>query len=85
MQWALNEAFAAARARSGGEIVVTGHTDTVGTVAHNDELSRVRAALVRQIFVDRGSSPIASRRSAEVRASPPSRRATRSRSPGTAA
>jgi outer membrane protein OmpA-like peptidoglycan-associated protein len=56
-QRALNEALAAARATSGGEIVVTGHTDTVGTALHNDELSRVRAALVRQIFVDRGFQP----------------------------
>lgn len=56
-QRALSEALAAAQARSGGEIVVTGHTDTVGTLAHNDDLSRVRAALVRQIFVDRGFQP----------------------------
>jgi len=56
-QHTLNEALAAARARSGGEIVVTGHTDTVGTVAHNDDLSRVRASLVRQIFVDKGFQP----------------------------
>lgn len=56
-QGTLNEALAAAQARSGGEIVVTGHTDTVGTVAHNDDLSRVRAAQVRQIFVDKGFQP----------------------------
>jgi len=56
-QRALNEALAAAQARSGGEIIVTGHTDTVGTVSHNDELSRVRASLVRQIFVDKGFQP----------------------------
>ncbi len=56
-QRTLNEALAAAEVRSGGEIVVTGHTDTVGTVAHNDELSRVRAAQVRQIFVDKGFAP----------------------------
>lgn len=56
-QRVLNEALAAAQARSGGEIVVTGHTDTVGTVAHNDELSRVRASLVRQIFMDKGFQP----------------------------
>lgn len=56
-QRALTEALAAARERSGGEIIVTGHTDTVGTVSHNDELSRVRAAQVRQIFLDRGFQP----------------------------
>ena len=56
-QRALNDALAVAQARSGGEIVVTGHTDTVGTVAHNDELSRVRASQVRQIFIDKGFQP----------------------------
>lgn len=53
----LNDALKAALARSGGEIVVTGHTDTLGTLAHNDELSRDRAAIVRRIFVDRGFAP----------------------------
>jgi OmpA-OmpF porin, OOP family len=37
---------------------VTGYTDTVGSVAHNDELSRNRAAQIRQIFLDRGFPPI---------------------------
>ena len=50
----MSEALAAALARSGGEIVVTGHTDTVGAVNRNDELSRNRALLVRQLFVARG-------------------------------
>ncbi|MBO9516100.1 MAG: OmpA family protein [Variovorax sp.] len=50
----VNDALAAAQARSGGEIVVTGHTDTVGPLARNDGLSRERAAIVRQIFLDRG-------------------------------
>jgi outer membrane protein OmpA-like peptidoglycan-associated protein len=54
---ALNQALAAALARSGGEIVVTGHTDTVGTTARNDELSQVRATQVRLIFLDRGFPP----------------------------
>lgn len=52
-QAAMNEALAAARTRSGGEIVVTGHTDTVGTSARNDELSRSRALQVRLLFVER--------------------------------
>ncbi|MDM0077324.1 OmpA family protein [Variovorax sp. J2P1-59] len=49
----MSEALAAALARSGGEIVVTGHTDTIGAAARNDELSRDRALLVRQLFVER--------------------------------
>jgi OmpA-OmpF porin, OOP family len=56
-QVALNEALTAALTRSGGEIVVTGHTDTVGSVARNDELSRTRAAQIRKIFLDRGFPP----------------------------
>lgn len=53
-QITLNEALAAAAARSGGEIVVTGHTDTLGPLEQNDELSRRRAQEVRQMFADRG-------------------------------
>lgn len=53
-QTTLNEALAAAAARSGGEIVVTGHTDTLGPREQNDELSRRRAQEVRQMFADRG-------------------------------
>jgi OOP family OmpA-OmpF porin len=56
-QVSMNEALEAALARSGGEIVVTGHTDTIGTVARNDELSRSRADQVRQLFLDRGFPP----------------------------
>lgn len=50
----LDEALAAAAARNGGEIVVTGYTDTVGTLEGNDNLSRRRAQEVRQMFADRG-------------------------------
>lgn len=53
-QIAMNEALKAALARSGGEIVVTGHTDTVGSPPRNDELSRRRAEQVRQLFLARG-------------------------------
>lgn len=56
-QASLNEALAAALARSGGEIVVTGHTDTVGTLAHNDSLSLTRALEVRQLFLGRDFPP----------------------------
>ncbi|MGJ7508170.1 OmpA family protein [Variovorax sp. GT1P44] len=52
-QAAMTEALVAARARTGGEIVVTGHTDTVGASARNDELSRNRALQVRLLFVER--------------------------------
>lgn len=51
-QIAMKEALAAALARSGGEIVVTGHTDTVGLMATNDDLSRSRAQQVRQLFLN---------------------------------
>jgi OOP family OmpA-OmpF porin len=53
-QGTLIEALAAAAARSGGEILVTGHTDTTGTEEQNDELSSRRAQQVRQMFADRG-------------------------------
>jgi len=56
-QVSMNEALAAARARSGGEIVVTGHTDTVGATARNDELSLARALQVRQLFLARDFPP----------------------------
>jgi outer membrane protein OmpA-like peptidoglycan-associated protein len=56
-QVAMNEALAAALARSGGEIVVTGHTDTVGTQARNDSLSLTRALEIRQLFVSRDFPP----------------------------
>jgi len=53
-QIAMNEAMQAALSRSGGEIVITGHADAVGTSAQNDELSLNRALRVRQIFLERG-------------------------------
>ena len=53
-QVTMSEALAAAAARNGGEIVVTGHTDTMGTQERNDDLSRRRAQEVRQMFADRG-------------------------------
>ncbi|MDM0054402.1 OmpA family protein [Variovorax fucosicus] len=50
----LQEVIATALARSGGDIVVTGHTDTTGTPSQNDELSRRRAQEIRQMLVTRG-------------------------------
>jgi outer membrane protein OmpA-like peptidoglycan-associated protein len=52
-QQIMTEALAAALARSGGDIVVTGHTDTKGSGEQNDLLSRRRAQEVAQLFVER--------------------------------
>ncbi len=46
--------FAEIARRQAAEIVVIGHTDRVGKVEVNDELSRKRAERVRKDFVDRG-------------------------------
>ena len=47
------EALGAALTRSGGDVVVTGHTDTTGTGPANDALSQRRAQQVREMFVER--------------------------------
>lgn len=52
-QQIMTEALVAAQARSGGDIVVTGHTDTKGNGEQNDILSRRRAQEVVQLFVER--------------------------------
>jgi OOP family OmpA-OmpF porin len=52
-QQIMNEALATALARSGGDIVVTGHTDTKGAGEQNDMLSRRRAQEVAQLFIER--------------------------------
>ncbi|CAN7439483.1 OmpA family protein [Polaromonas sp. LjRoot131] len=49
----LEEVLAAALARSGGDMVITGHTDTVGSGASNDALSAERAQQVRQMLAGR--------------------------------
>lgn len=56
-QKTMRDAVAAAMARNGGDIVISGHTDTVGSAAQNDELSRRRAQQVRQMFVDQRLFP----------------------------
>lgn len=53
----MEEALAAATARSGSDIVVTGHTDTKGSVEQNDMLSRRRAQEVVQLFTERRFPP----------------------------
>jgi outer membrane protein OmpA-like peptidoglycan-associated protein len=49
--------LARALARKGGEIIVIGHTDRVGTVPANDALSLERARAIRQMLVDQGFKP----------------------------
>lgn len=53
----LDDIIARARARAGGEIVVTGHTDRQGTVEANDRLSLERARAIRSLLVERGFKP----------------------------
>ena len=43
-----------ATARPGGEIVVIGHTDRVGTMEANDLLSLQRAQAIRELLIQRG-------------------------------
>ena len=50
----LAEVLSQATARPGGEIVVTGHTDRVGTVESNDALSLQRARAIRELLIGRG-------------------------------
>lgn len=46
-----------ARARQGGEIIVTGHTDRQGSVEANDLLSLQRAQAVRDLLIGQGFAP----------------------------
>ncbi|HYP83274.1 OmpA family protein [Variovorax sp.] len=50
----LDTVVAAALARSGADITVTGHTDTPGSTALNDELSMARATEIKALLVSRG-------------------------------
>jgi outer membrane protein OmpA-like peptidoglycan-associated protein len=49
--------FAEISRRKAAEIVVTGHTDTVGGLEYNDNLSLERAKSVEKLFAARGLSP----------------------------
>lgn len=51
---AFEKVFADARERKAPEIVVTGHTDTMGDPLYNDRLSLERAKAVSQLFIARG-------------------------------
>ncbi|HMN20614.1 MAG TPA: OmpA family protein [Ottowia sp.] len=53
-QAALDTALEQARQRPGGEIVVIGHTDRVGTTEANDALSLRRAQATREMLIQRG-------------------------------
>jgi outer membrane protein OmpA-like peptidoglycan-associated protein len=50
----LADALARTKARAGGEIVVTGHTDRQGADDVNDGLSLQRALAVRSLMIERG-------------------------------
>lgn len=50
----LDRVMSAARARSGGEIVVVGHTDRQGAAEANDALSLRRANAIRGLLVAKG-------------------------------
>ena len=50
----LEAILSAAIARPGGEIVITGHTDTTGTPEANDRISQERANALRGMLVGRG-------------------------------
>jgi len=50
----IEQAAAAAKSQGSARIDVTGHTDTVGTVAYNQKLSERRAAAVKKVLVELG-------------------------------
>jgi OOP family OmpA-OmpF porin len=53
----LPKVLASANARQGGELVITGHTDRVGSVEANDALSLQRANTVRELLISQGFKP----------------------------
>ena len=44
--------------RPGGEIIITGHTDSVGDMGTNDALSLRRANAIREMFIKHGFDPM---------------------------
>jgi outer membrane protein OmpA-like peptidoglycan-associated protein len=50
----LETILTAAISRPGGEIVITGHTDTTGTPEANDRISQERANALRDLLIARG-------------------------------
>jgi len=53
----LPKILARAKARKGGEIVVIGHTDRVGSVEANDALSLKRAQSIRELLLGQSFKP----------------------------
>lgn len=53
-QASLSQTLNEALHRSGAELVVTGHTDTKGSITSNDALSLRRAQQVREMYIERG-------------------------------
>jgi outer membrane protein OmpA-like peptidoglycan-associated protein len=51
---AFEAVFADIARRKAAEVVVTGHTDTIGELDYNDSLSRKRADAVRALLIGRG-------------------------------
>ena len=53
----LDAVIAHAQERSGGEILILGHTDRLGTLEANDRLSLERAHVIRELFIAKGFRP----------------------------
>lgn len=53
----LSDVLTRATERPGGEIIVIGHTDRLGSLESNDALSLQRAQVVRQLLIERGFDP----------------------------
>jgi len=56
-QAAVDGILAAIAKRPVADVTVVGHTDTVGSEAFNDDLSRKRAEVVRAGLIDKGLAP----------------------------
>jgi outer membrane protein OmpA-like peptidoglycan-associated protein len=54
---AFEQVFGEIASRAAADTVVTGHTDTAGTDAYNDQLSLERASAVRAMLIARGLKP----------------------------
>ena len=53
----LQDVLEEAMQRPGGEIIITGHTDSLGDMRTNDALSLRRALAIREMFIERGFDP----------------------------
>lgn len=56
-QKTFTDLLADAQARSGADLVVTGHTDTLGASPQNDDLSLRRAEQVKQLLIEQKFPP----------------------------